>query len=62
MTLLFSYLTRIVKLGIQGLVAMEGSKSEAVFDALNVNPQLFVNEILNSVDDIVDDGFKFYER
>ncbi|CAN6457372.1 unnamed protein product [Victoria cruziana] len=40
---------------------MEGSKSEAVFDALNVNPQLFVNEILNSVDDIVDDGFKFYE-
>ncbi|KAF3793403.1 hypothetical protein EJ110_NYTH09384 [Nymphaea thermarum] len=40
---------------------MEGTKSEAVFDSLNVNPQLFVNEVLNSVDDIVDGGFKFYE-
>ncbi|XP_031472935.1 protein MIS12 homolog [Nymphaea colorata] len=46
---------------MQGLVAMEGTKSEAVFDSLNVNPQLFVNEVLNSVDDIVDGGFKFYE-
>ncbi|KAF7838582.1 protein MIS12-like protein [Senna tora] len=39
---------------------MEGSESEAVFDSLNLNPQLFINEVLNTVDDVVDDAFNFF--
>ncbi|KAJ4713292.1 protein MIS12-like [Melia azedarach] len=39
---------------------MEGSESEAVFNSLNLNPQLFINETLNTVDDLVDDAFSFY--
>ncbi|XP_028763619.1 protein MIS12 homolog [Neltuma alba] len=41
-------------------VGMEGSESEAIFDTLNLNPQLFVNEVLNTVDDVVDDAFDFF--
>ncbi|XP_054797407.1 protein MIS12 homolog [Prosopis cineraria] len=39
---------------------MEGSESEAIFDFLNLNPRLFVNEVLNMVDDVVDDAFDFF--
>ncbi|XVF54530.1 hypothetical protein PTKIN_Ptkin05aG0188100 [Pterospermum kingtungense] len=39
---------------------MEGSESEAIFDSLNLNPQLFINETLNTVDDLVNDAFDFY--
>ncbi|OMO60921.1 Centromere protein Mis12 [Corchorus capsularis] len=39
---------------------MEGSESEAIFDSLNLNPQLFINETLNTVDDLLDDAFDFY--
>ncbi|XP_065031838.1 protein MIS12 homolog isoform X2 [Musa acuminata AAA Group] len=38
---------------------MEGSESEAVFDAYNLNPQRFLNEVLNAVDDMVDGAFDF---
>ncbi|XP_077249516.1 protein MIS12 homolog isoform X2 [Tasmannia lanceolata] len=41
---------------------MEGSKSEAVFSSFNLNPQLFINEVLNAVDDMVDGAFEFYEQ
>ncbi|XP_058101407.1 protein MIS12 homolog isoform X2 [Magnolia sinica] len=41
---------------------MEGSESEAVFDSFNLNPQLFINEVLNAVDDMVDGAFDFYEQ
>ncbi|CAH2079491.1 unnamed protein product, partial [Thlaspi arvense] len=41
---------------------MEGSKSEAVFDAMNLNPQLFINETINTVDDVFDEAFDFYSR
>lgn len=41
---------------------MEGSEGEAVFDSLNLKPQLFVNETLNTVDDLVDDAFNFYHQ
>uniref|UniRef100_A0A0A0LPL2 Centromere protein Mis12 n=1 Tax=Cucumis sativus TaxID=3659 RepID=A0A0A0LPL2_CUCSA len=40
---------------------MEGSKGEVVFNSLNLNPQLFINEALNTVDDLVDDAFDFYQ-
>uniref|UniRef100_A0A9I9E4E0 Uncharacterized protein n=1 Tax=Cucumis melo TaxID=3656 RepID=A0A9I9E4E0_CUCME len=40
---------------------MEGSKGESVFNSLNLNPQLFINEALNTVDDLVDDAFDFYQ-
>ncbi|KAK9036410.1 hypothetical protein V6N11_078413 [Hibiscus sabdariffa] len=39
---------------------MEGSESEAIFDSLNLNPQLFINETLNTVDDLLSDAFDFY--
>lgn len=38
---------------------MEGSESEAVFDAYNLNPQRFINETLNTIDDLVDGSFDF---
>ncbi|XP_060204873.1 protein MIS12 homolog [Lycium barbarum] len=41
---------------------MEGSESEKVFDLLNLNPQLFINETLNCVDDLVDDAFDFFHK
>ncbi|KAG9446062.1 hypothetical protein H6P81_012190 [Aristolochia fimbriata] len=40
---------------------MEGSHSEAVFDSLNLNPQMFVNEVINTVDGLVDEAFESYE-
>ncbi|KAL2338260.1 hypothetical protein Fmac_012706 [Flemingia macrophylla] len=39
---------------------MELSDSEAIFSALNLNPQLFCNEVLNSVDDMLDEAFDFF--
>ncbi|VVB01457.1 unnamed protein product [Arabis nemorensis] len=39
---------------------MEGSKSEAVFDSMNLNPQLFINETINTIDEIFDQAFDFY--
>ncbi|KAJ4961888.1 hypothetical protein NE237_021798 [Protea cynaroides] len=41
---------------------MAGSESEAIFDSFNLNPQLFINEVLNAVDDMVDGAFEFYEQ
>ncbi|EOA17334.1 hypothetical protein CARUB_v10005610mg [Capsella rubella] len=39
---------------------MEGSKSEAVFDSMDLNPQLFINETINSIDYYLDSAFDFY--
>ncbi|KAL4573688.1 hypothetical protein LXL04_020503 [Taraxacum kok-saghyz] len=36
---------------------MEGSESEAIFDSLNLNPQLFINTALNIVDELIDGAF-----
>ncbi|KAL1330053.1 hypothetical protein AAHE18_12G085400 [Arachis hypogaea] len=41
---------------------MEGSESEAIFESLNLNPQLFVNEVRNTVDDVVDEAFDFFHQ
>lgn len=41
---------------------MEGSKSEVVFDSMNLNPQLFINATINTVDDVVDEAFDFFTR
>lgn len=41
---------------------MEGSESEAIFDSLNLNPQLFINEVLNRVDDLLDGAFDFFHQ
>lgn len=41
---------------------MEGSESEAIFDSLNLNPQLFINEVLNTVDDLVDGAFDSFHQ
>lgn len=37
--------------------SMEGSESEAVFGAFDLNPQLFLNEVLNAVDGKSDSAF-----
>ncbi|XP_008783736.2 protein MIS12 homolog [Phoenix dactylifera] len=39
---------------------MEGGESEAVFAAFNLNPQRFINEVLNAVDDMLDGAFDFF--
>ncbi|KAJ4874956.1 minichromosome instability 12 (mis12)-like [Raphanus sativus] len=39
---------------------MEGSKGEAVYDSMNLNPHLFINAALNFVQDVVDEAFHFY--
>ncbi|KAL2935437.1 Protein MIS12-like protein [Bienertia sinuspersici] len=39
---------------------MEGSESEAIFESLNLKPQLFINEALNSVDELVDGAFHHF--
>ncbi|KAI3761254.1 hypothetical protein L1987_51666 [Smallanthus sonchifolius] len=36
---------------------MEASESEAIFDSLNLNPQLFINSSLNIVDELIDSAF-----
>lgn len=43
---------------------MEGSEreSEVIFESLNLNPQLFINEVLNSVDDLVDEAFNCFQE
>ncbi|KAI3440549.1 uncharacterized protein J3R85_003300 [Psidium guajava] len=41
---------------------MEGSESEAMFESLNLKPQLFINEVLNSVDDLLDEALLFYHQ
>ncbi|XP_062116872.1 protein MIS12 homolog [Humulus lupulus] len=41
---------------------MEDTGSDTVFDSLNLNPQLFINEVLNTVDDLVDDAFNYFHQ
>ncbi|KAM2487579.1 hypothetical protein ACFX1W_039489 [Malus domestica] len=41
---------------------MEGSESEAAFNSLNLNPQLFINDPLNVADDLVDDAFDHFHQ
>ncbi|KAL7603356.1 hypothetical protein Lser_V15G18584 [Lactuca serriola] len=36
---------------------MERSESEAIFDSLNLKPQLFINAALNIVDELIDSAF-----
>ncbi|XP_068665650.1 protein MIS12 homolog [Aristolochia californica] len=40
---------------------MEGH-SEAIFDSLSLNPQMFINEVINTIDGLVDEAFESYER
>lgn len=40
---------------------MEGSESEAIFESLNLKPQLFINESLNLVDELVDGAFHHFQ-
>lgn len=41
---------------------MEGSHGETVFDSLNLNPQLFINSVVNVVNDVVDEAFESYKQ
>ncbi|CAN6714229.1 unnamed protein product [Malus baccata var. baccata] len=41
---------------------MEGNESEAAFNSLNLNPQLFINDVLNVADDLVDDAFDHFHQ
>lgn len=39
---------------------MEGSESEKIFEDLGLKPQLFFNEVLNNVDELVDGAFQHF--
>lgn len=39
---------------------MEGKESNAIFESLNLNPQLFINEVLNFADDLTDEAFNYF--
>ncbi|KAL2465065.1 minichromosome instability 12 (mis12)-like [Abeliophyllum distichum] len=39
---------------------MEHSESNAIFESLNLSPQLFINEVLNFVDDLTDEAFNYF--
>lgn len=41
---------------------MEGSLSEEVFNSYSLNPQLFINEVINSVNIIVNEAFDFFQQ
>ncbi|WCJ22040.1 minichromosome instability 12 (mis12)-like [Euphorbia peplus] len=41
---------------------MNGSESAAVFESLNLNPRIILNEILNSVENLLDDSFDFFHQ
>ncbi|KAL8056773.1 hypothetical protein ABFX02_04G140200 [Erythranthe guttata] len=39
---------------------MAADNSEAIFESLNLSPQLFINEVLNIVDDLLQEAFNFF--
>ncbi|KAL4398527.1 hypothetical protein HN51_003143 [Arachis hypogaea] len=39
-----------------------GRQREAIFESLNPNPQLFLNEIRNTLDNVVDEAFDFFHQ
>ncbi|XP_002512013.2 protein MIS12 homolog isoform X1 [Ricinus communis] len=39
-----------------------GSESDAVFESLNLNPRLLVNEVLNTVENLLDEAFDYYHQ
>ncbi|XP_075490834.1 protein MIS12 homolog [Primulina tabacum] len=39
---------------------MEGSKGEAIFESLNLSPQLFINEVLDIVDEVLEEAFDHF--
>ena len=41
---------------------MEGSESEAIFESFDLKPQLFINEALNRVDELVDGAFDYFHQ
>ncbi|XP_065860654.1 protein MIS12 homolog [Euphorbia lathyris] len=42
--------------------SMEGSESEAVFESLNLNPRIILNEILNIVENLLDESFDYFHQ
>ncbi|XP_073295537.1 protein MIS12 homolog isoform X2 [Primulina huaijiensis] len=51
---------RIMDGNFDGFCLMEGSQSEAIFESLNLSPQLFINEVLNIVDYLLDEAFDYF--
>ncbi|KAK9669036.1 hypothetical protein RND81_13G104200 [Saponaria officinalis] len=41
---------------------MDGSESEAIFEKFNLKPQLFINEALNRVDELIDSAFDYFHQ
>ncbi|XP_055962069.1 protein MIS12 homolog [Mercurialis annua] len=41
---------------------MERRESEAVFESLNLNPRLLINEVLNTVEYLLDDAFDYFHK
>ncbi|XP_050236462.1 protein MIS12 homolog isoform X2 [Mercurialis annua] len=41
---------------------MERMESQAVFESLNLNPRLLINEVLNTVEYLLDDAFDYFHK
>ncbi|GJZ85918.1 nucleic acid-binding, OB-fold protein [Tanacetum coccineum] len=41
---------------------VEGSEGEAIFDSLNLNPQLFINATLNIINELIDSAFDHLDK
>lgn len=39
----------------------EGSDSSSIFGSFNFDPQLFINDLRNAVDDVIEEGFDFFK-
>lgn len=47
---------------VEQTLEMEGSESEAIFESFDLKPQLFINEALNRVDELVDGAFDYFHQ
>lgn len=44
-----------------GLSSEEGSDSSNIFESINFDPQLFIDDLRNAVDDVIEEGFNFFK-
>lgn len=44
-----------------GISPEEGSDSSSIFGSLNFDPQLFIDDLRNAVDDVIEEGFNFFK-
>lgn len=53
--------SRIAERGFGPSSLEEGSDSSSIFGSFNFDPQLFINDLRNAVDDVIEEGFNFFK-